>query len=61
MNENKTTKTKRASLMAAGGLMMVSALLFWIADIGTVYALCLAASGLCFLGAALNVRSEAGK
>ena len=58
MEQKYNTKSKRVGLFAAAGLMMVSAFLFWIADIGTVFALCLGAAALCFLGAAINVNEE---
>lgn len=58
MANNNLKKATRIGLFIAAGLMLISALLFWIADIGAVFALCLAASGLCFLGAGLNVKNE---
>ena len=61
MDENKTTSSKRKGLFTAGGLIMLSALLYWIFDMGTVFALCLAAAGLCFFSAGLNVKDEEEK
>ena len=58
MEQKNNTKAKRSGFFAAAGLMMVSAFLFWITNIGTVFALCLGAAGLCFFGAALNVKDE---
>ena len=58
MGQKKSTKAKRAGFFTAGALMMISALMFWVADIGTVFALCLAASGLCLFAAGLNVEDK---
>lgn len=61
MENNKSSKVKRISFFTAGGLMMVGALLYWINDIGTIFALCLAAAGLCLFGAGLNVKDNENK
>ena len=58
MEENKSTKAKRISFFIAGALMLVSALLYWICDIGTVCALCLGAAGVCFFCAGLSVKDD---
>lgn len=58
MENNKSSDAKRVSLFAAGALMMVCAFLYWICGIGTVFALCLAASGLCFFAAGLNTGNQ---
>lgn len=52
------SKVERISFFTAGGLMMVSALLFRISDIGTVFALCLAAAGLCFFAAGFSTGNK---
>lgn len=61
MEHNNNPNIKRNSLFTAGALMMVSALLYWICDIGTVFALCLGAAGLCFFGAGFNIKNEKNK
>lgn len=58
MENKKISTAKRTSLFSTGGLMMVSALLFWLCDIGIVPALCLAAAGLCFFSAGLNDKNK---
>jgi len=58
MEKNKSAKAKRAGYYSAAGLMMISALLYWIAGIGTVFALCMASAGLCFFAAGLSVKTK---
>lgn len=58
MEKNKSEKIKRTGYFSAAGLMMISALLYWIAGIGTVFALCLASAGLCFFAAGLSVKTK---
>lgn len=53
-----TPRTQRLIYFTVGILMMASALLYWISDIGIVFAACLAAAGLCFFAAALNVKDK---
>lgn len=61
MDNDKPTKSKRFGFLSAGGLMMLSALLYWLCDMGVVFAACLAAAGLCFLSAGLNEKDEEKK
>lgn len=58
MEKNKSAKIKRTGYFSAGALMMISALLYWIAGIGTIFALCLGAAGLCFFAAAFSVKAK---
>ena len=58
MDKDKSSKTKRISLFAAGGLIVAAALLYWVCDISGVFASCLAAAGLCFWGAGLTANTE---
>ncbi|MDE6491394.1 MAG: hypothetical protein K2L49_09580 [Muribaculaceae bacterium] len=58
MTKNKFSNRKRMSLFTAGGLMIACALLYWICDIGTIFALCMAAAGFCLFAAGLNAKAE---
>lgn len=58
MGKNESTKATRIGLFTAGGLMMISASLYWICDIGTIFALCLASAGLCFFGAGFSIKDN---
>lgn len=45
---------EKTGYFAASGLMAVSAILFWVCDIGLIPAFCMLVAGICFLVAGLT-------